>query len=98
MNQNKKIYLITYSTDIPFNSNVIYQRMNDLLHKRHITDWWYYIDNTYLVACSLDVNELYNLIYSAINRHLLIVEINPKNAQGWLPQDAWNWINKYINF
>ena len=98
MNQNKKVYLITYSTDITFNNNIVRERINDLLNKGYIFDWWYYIDNTYLVACTLDVNTLYSAICSSINRHLLIVEIKPENTQGWLPKDAWDWINKYINF
>jgi len=25
----------------------------------------------------------------------LIIEINPTNAQGWLPKKAWEWIQKY---
>ena len=94
MNQNK-IYLITYSTDINFNNNIVRKKMNDLLNQGYIFDWWYYVDNTYLVACKLDVNTLYNAVYSAINRNLLIVEIKLENIQGWLPKSAWDWINKY---
>ena len=98
MNQNKKIYLVTYSTDINFDNSIVRQKINELLNKGYIFDWWYYIDNTYLVACSLDINTLCNQIYSSINRHFLVVEIKPENTQGWLPKEAWDWINKYTNF
>ena len=95
MNQNKKMYLITYSADMSFNNHLVRERMNYLLNVGYITDWWYYVDNTYLVICTLDANTLCNEIYPYVNRNCLIVEVKPENAQGWLPMDAWNWINKY---
>ncbi len=96
MNQNKKVYLITYSTDVNF--NIVRQRINELVNKGYIIDWWYYIDNTYLVASLLDANTLYNQISSSIaNKSFLIIEVKAENVQGWLPQRAWNWILKHRN-
>ena len=94
MNQHKKMYLITYSTDMNFDNNLVRKRMNYLLNMRHIIDWWYYVDNTYLVTCTLDVNRLFNEIYPYINRNFLIIEVKPENIRGLLPKEAWDWIYK----
>jgi len=90
-----KIYLVTYNSDIYFNKAIFHGYMTSL-YPRHISDWWHYIDTTYLIASSLDVNQLYNGIFPGVPlRYLLIIEVDPDNAQGWLPKDAWAWLQKY---
>ena len=90
-----KTYLVTYSPDIYFNKVMFHSYMTSL-YPSSVTDWWHYIDTTYLIASSLDVNSLYNLIFPGVpRRYLLIIEVDPNNAQGWLPRDAWTWLQKY---
>jgi len=90
-----KIYLVTYNPDAYFNKAIFHGYMISL-YPSHITDWWHYIDTTYLIVSSLEVNSLYNLTFPGVpKRHLLIIEVDPNNAQGWLPKDAWIWLQKY---
>ena len=90
-----KIYLITYSPDAYFNKATFHDYMTSL-YPIYITDWWHYIDTTYLIASSLDVIPLYNLISHGVpRRYSLIIEVDPNNAQGWLPKNAWTWLQKY---
>lgn len=90
-----KIYLVTYNADAYFNKAIFHNYLTSL-YPLSITDWWHYIDTTYLIASSLDVNSLYNFIFPGVpQRNLLIIEIVPQNAQGWLPRDAWAWLQKY---
>ena len=92
---NNKVYIITFNTDAPFDAVTFHGYLTSL-YPGNITDWWHYIHTTYLIVSPLDVNSLYNLIYPGVpQRYLLIVEINPDNAQGWLPADAWTWLKKY---
>ena len=90
-----KIYLVTYNPDAYFNKAIFHGYMISL-YPSHITDWWHYIDTTYLIVSSLEVNSLYNLTFPGVpKRYLLIIEVDPNNAQGWLPKDAWIWLQKY---
>lgn len=92
-----KIYLVTYSPTPPFNQAIFRNHVMSLFNNRHITDWWHYIDSTYLIASNLNADQLYNLIIPAVpKRNLLIIEIDKNNAQGWLPPLAWAWIKKYL--
>jgi hypothetical protein len=91
-----KVYLVTYNPTQPFNKGVFHNYITSLHKNGHISDWWHYIDTTYLIVSHLDVNQLYNLIFPGVpQRNLLIIEVLPKNAQGWLPKDAWTWLQKY---
>ena len=91
----KKIYLVTYNSDEPFNKATFHNYMSSLYPKL-IEDWWHYIDTTYFILSSLSVNNFYNLIFPGIpRRYILVIEINVNNAQGWLPSKAWTWIQKY---
>lgn len=95
INQMNKVYIVTFNTDTPFNV-LVFDSYIKSLYPKYITDYWHYIHTTYLVVSSLDVNSLYNAIFPGVpQRYLLIVEINPNNSQGWLPPDAWIWLQKY---
>lgn len=91
-----KLFLITYKTDTTFNPILFHNYIGSLYAKNWISDWWHYTDNVYIVASSQDVTSLYNATFPGIpRRHILIMELNPNNAQGWLPKAAWDWIQKY---
>lgn len=91
-----KLYIITYKTDLNFNAVLFHNYVKSLHTKSWISDWWHYTDSTYIVASSQPVNDLYNATFPGIpRRHILIIEVNPNNAQGWLPQAAWTWLQKY---
>ena len=91
-----KVYLITYNPDLNFNKSTFHNYIDSLFKKGYISDWWHYIDETYLVASNLEVNQLYNSIFPGVpQRYLLIIEVNTNNAQGWIPKEAWTWLQKY---
>ena len=91
-----KVYIITYNPTEPFNKAIFHNYIQSLYSLGYISDWWHYLDETYLVVSSLNVTELYNHVFPGVpQRYLLIVEINPNNAQGWLPLNAWTWLQKY---
>lgn len=91
-----KVYLITYNPGLSFNKTIFHNYISSLFKQGHISDWWHYIDETYLVVSSLEVNQLYNLVFPRVpKRYLLIIEVNTNNAQGWVPKGAWEWLQKY---
>jgi hypothetical protein len=90
-----KIYLVTYNTDIYFNKPIFHNFITSL-YPNFISDWWHYTESAYLIASSHSVNDIYNKIFPGVpGRNLLVIEVDPNNSQGWLPQVAWDWIKKY---
>ncbi len=91
-----KIYLLTFDTNrTDFNYGTFHNNLT-MLYPNVIKDWWHYLHSTYIVVSPLAVNDLYNqIIRGSGNLTFLLVEIIPKNSQGWLNPEAWKWINKY---
>jgi len=60
--------------------------------------WMHYLDSTWLVAPSnlKMANDIYNELKPFIDEeedYLLVVEVT-RNYQGWLPKEAWDWMNQ----
>lgn len=92
-----KIYLITVDTSYPFNANIFHNYIANSLYPGHISSWWHYLQGgTYFVCSSHNANQLYNLIYPAIpGRFFIVMEVDSKNQQGWLPRVAWEWFKNF---
>ena len=93
----KKIYLITYNMDAHFNFFAFHNHILTLLKKGIINAWWHYTHATYIVASDQHINEIYNniLFHGIYRQNLLIIEVQPDNKQGWLPKEAWEWLERY---
>lgn len=61
-----------------------------------IKNWFHYIKSAYiLISDKTTANALDKDIRMIFReRNYLIVAINLKDSQGWLPERAWNWIEK----
>lgn len=89
------IYLITYNTELLRNYNPMKESI-----KRCSIAWWHHLKNTWLINTTMNANQ----IYSELSRHilpndrLLIIQIsNTSDYQGYLPQEAWDWIRDIQN-
>ena len=90
-----KLYFVVFNPDLPFDFQLFHNHILRL-YPSHISDWWHHLNVGYIIASTHDVNTLYNLIFPGVpGRNLLVIEVNPNNAQGWLPKMAWDWIQKY---
>lgn len=89
-----KIYLMVFDRNLLYN----YQILHDAIKKDpYIKDWWHYMQSSYVLISPLSANALAERLMINFNNHrFLLIEINSKNYQGWLPQDAWTWIKKYL--
>lgn len=93
-----KGYIITFDTGKlidPFDYGVFH---NKLISAKGVVDWWHYLKGTYIIIVSweIDINAVSNFILQiAPNKHFFITEVKLMNFNGWLPQAAWDWINKY---
>jgi hypothetical protein len=62
--------------------------------KSNGTKWWHYIDAAWIVQTSLTADQFAHQLFPHIEKpdYLLVVRITGEH-QGWLPKDAWDWIN-----
>jgi hypothetical protein len=58
-------------------------------------NWLHYFDSHYLVTTehNADLFARYLLPYMQTSDSLLVVEIQPTEFQGWLPNAVWDWLN-----
>lgn len=57
-------------------------------------DWWHNLGSTWLLDTSLNAQGIWNKIepHRDSNDFFLIIGVT-RDYQGWLPKDAWDWIN-----
>ena len=86
------LLLITYDLKQPDrNYNALYDAIKNC-GKR----WWHYLESVWIVYVENSTpQECYNHIhpYMDNNDNLFIVDITDKDFYGWLPKDAWRWLN-----
>ena len=84
-------------TTYPFDLGKFHLYIDSLYKNGYINTWWHYLPGgLYFVSSNLEVNQIYNLLIKhTVNRHLIVMEVDPKNQQGWLPKDAWDWFKPY---
>lgn len=89
-----KIYLMVFDRNAYFN----YQLLHEFIKNNYnIKDWWHYMQSSYILVSPLSANDLADSIMTGFRNHrFLLVQITPGNYQGWLTEDAWQWIRKYL--
>jgi len=57
--------------------------------------WWHYLGSTWLVDTGLDAAGIFARLKPHIdtNDYVLVIRV-ARDRQGWLPKDAWDWINE----
>lgn len=85
------LYIITYSLN---NKSKDYSNLYNKIKENGL--WWHYIDSSWIIKSSRDANTIANelLPFIETSDNLLVIKIDPTNKQGWLPKDAWDWINR----
>lgn len=86
------VYCVSYDLN---KSGQNYKALYDELESS--SGYWHYLDSTWLVSTSETADQLSNRILKHLdsNDSLLVIKVVSPKA-GWLPQDAWDWINQHI--
>ena len=87
----KKAYIVTYDLEYDENCELLEEEL------KKYKKWWHYLERTWIIISEKTADEIWNGIEDKINKknNLLIIEIK-KNSQGWLHQNAWDWINENV--
>jgi len=86
------LFLVTFSlrnTSKDYNPFFVALRGNAL-------QWWHFIEQSCVVTTNHNVNSYVQQLvpHIEVTDSLLVVEITPYEFQGWLPQQAWDWLNQ----
>jgi hypothetical protein len=56
--------------------------------------WWHFLGSTWLVDTSLSAQGIWDRLAPHVdkNDYVLVIGVT-RDSQGWLPQEAWGWIN-----
>lgn len=86
------IYAINYDLKKPGQN---YEKLYDAI--KTCGDWWHYLGSTWLVDTSLGADAIYNRLAPCLDKNdfILVVGVT-RDYSGWLPKDAWEWINSRI--
>lgn len=84
------VKLITYDLNSPGQD---YKKLHETI--KSMGAWWHHLDSVWLVDTTLSVHQIVEHIRKAsdTNDNLLVLDVAGDARQGWLPQDAWDWIN-----
>jgi len=86
--------LITYDLNKPGqNYDDLYKEIKGLG-----ASWWHYLDSTWLVSTNLTADQAASRLLKVLDKsdHVLVLNVTGDDHQGWLPQEAWNWIKKHL--
>lgn len=94
MNWNK-FYIVTIDKEgllSSFDSKKFHQQLTTA---KGITAWWHYLESTYILKVNYritakNISEYIRTI--APKKKFFTSELRLGNHDGWLPQEAWDWI------
>ncbi len=60
--------------------------------------WWHYLGSTWLVDTSLTAQGVWERLAPHVDKNDFVLVIGvTKDYQGWLPQEAWDWLNGRVS-
>jgi hypothetical protein len=84
------IYAINYDLKRPGQN---YKELFDAI-KTSGSSWWHYLGSTWLVDSSLTAKGVWDHLAPRVDKNDFVLVIGvTRDYQGWLPKEAWDWIN-----
>lgn len=74
-----------------------YKKFHDtLVTATGILNWWHYLESSYIIITeyTISATNVSDFVRQYLpQKHFFVCEILLNNHNGWLPQEAWEWIN-----
>jgi hypothetical protein len=89
----RRAYILTFDRD----DNIDYLKFhNNLVALNSIETWFHYLKSSYILISKYSATQITNDILNLIpGKRFIVIELNLKNRNGILPNEAWNWVQKY---
>ena len=86
------ILLVSYDLEVPGRD---YVKLYEVL--KSADGWWHHLKSTWIISTTDSVNTWTEKIRAVMdeNDRFIIVDITEKTNNGWLPKNAWEWINEH---
>lgn len=91
----RKAYILNFDLDSNFNSVKFH---DELIKFDGLVAWWHYLKSSYIliVEFGLTADNITDYVMKIIpNKYFFVSELQLNDHNGWLPQEAWDWINKH---
>lgn len=86
------IYAINYDLKQPGRN---YEKLYEAI--KSCGAWWHYLESTWLVDTSLDATAVWERLAPLVDKNDFVLVMGvTRDYQGWLPKDAWDWVNSRI--
>jgi len=86
-----KAYILTFDRDDYLDYVNIH---NSIVQLPILINWSHYLKSSYVLISNADIQTLHSEISKILpKKQFLILEVNLKRRQGWLPKQAWEWFN-----
>jgi hypothetical protein len=56
--------------------------------------WWHYLGSAYILATVASALDIQSAINTQWKGFFIVAQIDAYNSGGWLPAEAWDWINQ----
>ena len=85
--------MVTYDLNAPGKD---YKRVHDAI--KGLGPWWHYLDSTWIAVTPLSPSQAWDVLAKSFDEtdSCLVVDITGDSFSGWLPREAWDWLNKHI--
>lgn len=93
-----KAYIFLFNKD-SFNEPEIDQFHKNLTTAQGIINWWHYLPSSYILIVkeNITATDINNYLRQVIpDKHCFVCELKLQNHNGWLPQNAWDWIKNQL--
>ncbi|WP_429173638.1 hypothetical protein [Aeromonas salmonicida] len=83
-------YLISYDLR---NKSKEYSFLYDEIKKSSVA-WWHYLESVWIVTSHDDLYSIRVKLQSLLDKDdsIIVIEVYGGRADGWLPNDAWDWL------
>lgn len=89
---NKYAYALMFDTDDNLDYNDVHKKLTSL---PCFYSWFHYLRSSYVLISELDTNAITQEMIKIIpDKKFLIFRIDLRSRNGWLPKEAWDWIEK----
>jgi len=61
------------------------------------SSWWHFLKSTWLIYTNETASQVWTRLEKQVDKddYILIILVS-KDYQGWLPKEAWEWIERYL--
>ena len=89
---NRHAYIMMFDTDDSLDYNEIHKGITSM---QGLYSWFHYLRSSYILISDKDSNELTQQIIKVIpNKRFLLFMCDLNTRNGWMPREAWDWIEK----